>query len=673
MPSGGESRGETSKVEVIPIMASKKKKAKKKSTLKTKAKRAGRKVKKVAKTDVGRAGIGGGVGALLLGPIGAVAGAGIAIATKKKKKKDRKGNPGEEVKLSTTMGNVLLDYHKISDNVEHVAALALRGESIEVSVVKKARNDLKRMAREQPQESEREQMMELVDALDRVLAKHGPKPRKTDRNPVRAFSLETEVKRGREKKVKAAVGQAARSGEAARDAAARSRRSRMAKINPVSTGVITDKTLSQLAARYRRKRQAHLNLVTSPGSTAGSIARAKKQLDDAEGQLILYAEVKNMDPTDLQRFMEHARKKQRAAAKARKPNPSTKIGRGSIAWEQELPHLGTLSAFPRAAHMWESVYVNARARGYSKERSSKQAWGAVKKAGYYQDTKGVWRMPRRRFNPGERPKENPLKTITKGSSVRQARATISRNIATEMDAGRPQKQAVAIALASARRDAPKLMDSMYGRRSNPDHPDLKARKLFRDFCNKRSAFLASVKTESGEAVEKKVKAAGKSLHELVEHLQKAKANRATKEESFLAIAELCDISEALESSRKEFGMSKAEVRKILKEVQEEFEAQQPGKAAKKKRKTPPPSPRRNRATHTVQATNPKRTKTSESQRLINRCQKLWDEYCDRPTKKRLRVVLEHLEKMKASTSKRVKSERSSCLRVANKEAKRLKI
>jgi len=70
---------------------------------------------------------------------------------------------------------------------------------------------------------------------------------------------------------------------------------------------------------------------------------------------------------------------------------------------------------------------------------------------------------------------------------------------------------------------------------------------------------------------------------------------------------------------------------------------------------------------------PARKKTPPSTLLINRCQKLWDAYCEKPTKKNLRAVLEHLEKMKSSKSEKVKKERSRCLRVANKEAKRLKV
>jgi hypothetical protein len=63
----------------------------------------------------------------------------------------------------------------------------------------------------------------------------------------------------------------------------------------------------------------------------------------------------------------------------------------------------------------------------------------------------------------------------------------------------------------------------------------------------------------------------------------------------------------------------------------------------------------------------------EWQRLIDRCRKLWDHYCERPSKKRLKPVIDHLEKMKASTSKKVVDERKSCLRIANKEARRLKM
>lgn len=69
----------------------------------------------------------------------------------------------------------------------------------------------------------------------------------------------------------------------------------------------------------------------------------------------------------------------------------------------------------------------------------------------------------------------------------------------------------------------------------------------------------------------------------------------------------------------------------------------------------------------------KKSATPEWKRLISRCQKLWNQYLDRPSKKTLKDVFAHLEKMEKSMSERVKKERARCLRVANQEAKRLGI
>lgn len=57
--------------------------------------------------------------------------------------------------------------------------------------------------------------------------------------------------------------------------------------------------------------------------------------------------------------------------------------------------IGTLARLPKAARMWEDVYTSALDRGYSESRSAKQAWGAVKRAGYYRDVTGAWRAPAR--------------------------------------------------------------------------------------------------------------------------------------------------------------------------------------------------------------------------------------------------------------------------------------
>jgi len=546
----------------------KKKASKKKSTIKAKAKKAGRKVKKAAKTDVGRAGIGGGIGALALGPIGAVAGAGIAIATKKKKK--RKKNPARAFTLETEIKKGR------QKRAKGAAGKASRASKVGVEVSGSSLRS--KLAKINPGHYESELPGMTMTGLEQEHKALTSLIKRAERHPETSGRMVRDLRQ-------------------LRTAVVSEKRSRR-RSNPVSSGSVTDKTLAQYASNYRRKRKAHLNLVTSPGSSPGSIARAKKQLDDAERQLILYAEVRNMDPADLQRFMEYAGKKQRSAKK-RKPNPvsAVKVDERSLALVAEMPALGTLGSYPRAVNMWESVYISARIRGSSKESARKQAWGAVKNVGYYQDSKGAWRMPRRRFNPGEHPKENPLKKIPRGASERSARTIISKNISTEVSAGRPQRQAVAISLASARRDSPKLMEKMYGPYPNP--------------------YL-------GDAV------------------KRAKAKKAKKAKT----------------------------------------------TAKRKRKTPPPLPlsaRRSKPkSHTVAATNPKKAKKKVARKtkpgwkiLTDRCQKLWDTYCDKPTKKNLYAVFNHLAKMKASgkyeTSKRVRDERAACLRVANKEAKRLKM
>jgi hypothetical protein len=41
--------------------------------------------------------------------------------------------------------------------------------------------------------------------------------------------------------------------------------------------------------------------------------------------------------------------------------------------------------------MWESVYQSALSRGADPSSAAQQAWGAVKRAGWYQDEYGVWR------------------------------------------------------------------------------------------------------------------------------------------------------------------------------------------------------------------------------------------------------------------------------------------
>jgi len=66
-----------------------------------------------------------------------------------------------------------------------------------------------------------------------------------------------------------------------------------------------------------------------------------------------------------------------------------------------------------------------------------------------------------------------------------------------------------------------------------------------------------------------------------------------------------------------------------------------------------------------------RAKCPPAATLVKKCRKLWESYCERPSKTRLKTVFEHLDLMKQSKAKSCKEERARCLRAANKEAKRL--
>ena len=60
--------------------------------------------------------------------------------------------------------------------------------------------------------------------------------------------------------------------------------------------------------------------------------------------------------------------------------------------------------------------------------------------------------------------ENPLKAVPKGADEKKVRQIVSHNITMEMEAGRPQKQAVAIAITDARKHS-KLAQMMYPERN----------------------------------------------------------------------------------------------------------------------------------------------------------------------------------------------------------------
>jgi len=59
--------------------------------------------------------------------------------------------------------------------------------------------------------------------------------------------------------------------------------------------------------------------------------------------------------------------------------------------------------------------------------------------------------------------------------------------------------------------------------------------------------------------------------------------------------------------------------------------------------------------------------------LIEECKSLWESYCDRPSKMKLRKVDKHCDAMKASKYKTVKDKRRRCMNAVRREKKKLGI
>ncbi len=349
------------------------------------AKRLGKKIKRLAKTDTGRAGIGAGIGALALGPIGAIAGVAAGLATRKKKEKNpfaipRGTNITKEIlRMDTTLGYAspkearhirkkhaaAYEWIDQSGSVRkaiprthpmHVPLIELHSDlSGKVpnpgKMVKLSRVVGTLMIDYTPSSPAIDEVANASlrgDKVDENLVKQAwvdlgelKKTRKTKAakqqieetrdalervlkkaNPARAFSLDAQVGRTRKGKMdKALSGQSKRQAALA-DVSKKSLRARLAKVNPKGSHAV----LKQLFATYVRTRRHFESVVMKPSSTPEEIARAQKSLQNALRKIEAFADIEGMSPSRLSKLLEGATKEARPKArrpKARRPARAT--------------------------------------------------------------------------------------------------------------------------------------------------------------------------------------------------------------------------------------------------------------------------------------------------------------------------------------------------------------
>ncbi len=352
------------------------------------AKRLGKKIKRLAKTDTGRAGIGAGIGALALGPIGAIAGVAAGLATRKKKNPfavPRGTNITKEIlRMDTTLGYVspkeaqrIRKKHAAAyewiDQSGSVRKAIPRTHPMSVSLgelysdlsgkvpnpgkmVKLSRVVGTLMIDYTPSSPAIDEVANASlrgDKVDENLVKQAwadlgelKKTRKTKgakqqieetrdalervlkkANPARAFSMEAQVGRTRKGKMdKALSGQSKRQAALA-DVSKKSLRKRLAKVNPEGSQAV----LRRLFATYARTRRRFESVAMKPTSTPEEIARAHKSLQNALRKIEAFADIEGMSPSRLSRLLEGATKKARAKAKRPRataqprPNPSEAV------------------------------------------------------------------------------------------------------------------------------------------------------------------------------------------------------------------------------------------------------------------------------------------------------------------------------------------------------------
>ena len=149
----------------------------------------------------------------------------------KKEKRGRKKNPEPTIHFSTTWAKAILlccgsdpeDESKFTP-IDLFGYKVLQGEEVPLSLVIDTKGELERLGEAQPPGAIKEEIEGFVEGLEFMISKHV--------NPARAFSLETEVKRSRQKRAKKAALSSVAAESGARSARAESVRRTLASLNP---------------------------------------------------------------------------------------------------------------------------------------------------------------------------------------------------------------------------------------------------------------------------------------------------------------------------------------------------------------------------------------------------------------------------------------------------------
>lgn len=144
--------------------------------------------------------------------------------------KKRKKNPEPQIHIAKTYAKTLLLCCGSDPGTEAFTPIdlfgykVLRGEKVPLSLVIDTKNELERLEKIQTDKMVEEEIEGFREGLEYLIEQHT--------NPARAFSLETEVKRSRQKKAKKAALSSVAAEKGARSARAASVRRTLASLNP---------------------------------------------------------------------------------------------------------------------------------------------------------------------------------------------------------------------------------------------------------------------------------------------------------------------------------------------------------------------------------------------------------------------------------------------------------